>query len=70
MSYQSKDEYLHEMPLILAGPILQYTEPESVTVWLALQQACYVELKIYDTTNNATVLGNSLLQGNCCIFWQ
>ncbi|MCG6135971.1 MAG: PhoD-like phosphatase [Nostoc sp. LLA-1] len=63
MNYQSEDEYLHDMPLILAGPMLQHTEPESVTVWIALKQAYQVELTVYDTTNNGTVLGNSLFQG-------
>ncbi|GAP99155.1 hypothetical protein [Leptolyngbya sp. NIES-2104] len=36
-----------ELPLVLAGPILRRTEPESVTVWVALQQACTVNLRIY-----------------------
>lgn len=63
MNYQSGDDYLQDMPLILAGPMLQHTEPESVTVWMALKQACQVELKVYDTTNNGTVLENCLFLG-------
>ncbi|MBE9010168.1 PhoD-like phosphatase [Pseudanabaenaceae cyanobacterium LEGE 13415] len=42
-----------ELPLVLAGPILRRTEPESVTVWVALQQACTVKLRIYRTSNEA-----------------
>ncbi|WNZ48665.1 PhoD-like phosphatase [Leptolyngbya boryana CZ1] len=38
-----------ELPLVLAGPILRHTAPEVVTVWVALQKACTVELRIYHT---------------------
>jgi hypothetical protein len=40
---------LYDLPLVLAGPLLQHTEPTSVTVWIALQAACQVELKVYAT---------------------
>ncbi|AFZ26502.1 PhoD-like phosphatase [Cylindrospermum stagnale PCC 7417] len=63
MNYQSGDEFLNNLPLILAGPMLQHTEPESVTVWVALKQPCQVKLKVYETTNDGTVLGNCLLAG-------
>ncbi|MBW4564039.1 MAG: PhoD-like phosphatase [Mojavia pulchra JT2-VF2] len=63
MNYQSGDEFLQELPLILAGPMLQHTEPESVTVWIALKRPCQVELKVYDTANNGTVVTNCLLEG-------
>ncbi|MBW4486179.1 MAG: PhoD-like phosphatase [Trichocoleus desertorum ATA4-8-CV12] len=64
MKDQAWDEFLSELPLILAGPILQHTDSESVTVWLALRQPCQVELKIYETTDNGEVLGNSLSTGS------
>ena len=35
------------LPLILCGPILRRTEPESVTVWLALKQPRTVTLRVY-----------------------
>src|SRR5947209_13359358 len=35
------------LPLILAGPILRRTEPQAVTVWLALKEAQTVTLRIY-----------------------
>jgi hypothetical protein len=63
MNYQSGDEFLENLPLILAGPILQRIEPESVTVWVALKQPSQVELKVYDTRNDGTLLGNCLLVG-------
>jgi hypothetical protein len=46
---------LAQLPLILAGPILRRIEPESVTVWLALQSPCQVCLRIVpsDTINSA-----------------
>lgn len=46
------NDFLHDLPLVLAGPILQHTEPTSVTVWIALRQACQVELKIFETQGN------------------
>ncbi len=68
MKYQVGDEFLQELPLILAGPILQHTEPESVTVWVALKQSCQVELKVYDTTNDGEALENCLLEGERSTF--
>lgn len=37
------------LPLILAGPILRRTQPDAVTVWIALKQPCEVVLKVYTT---------------------
>jgi hypothetical protein len=51
------------LPLVLAGPILRRTTSESVTVWIALQSACTVELKIYRTTNAGQAIGACLFQG-------
>lgn len=51
MHHQTWNQFLEELPLILAGPILQRTEPDEVTVWLALKQACHVKLKVYETTD-------------------
>ena len=53
--FQSNDlfDYLQkitDLPLVLAGPILRRTEADRVTVWLALKEACLVNLKIYATT--------------------
>lgn len=62
MNNQAGD-FFEELPLILAGPLLQHTEAKSVTVLVALQQSCRVELKVYATTNNGERLGNCLLEG-------
>ncbi|MBD1860110.1 MULTISPECIES: PhoD-like phosphatase [Trichocoleus] len=64
MKDQAWDEFLSELPLILAGPILQHTDSESVTVWLALRQPCQVALKIYETTDQGEVLSDCLLEGS------
>lgn len=56
------NDLLHHLPLILAGSILQHTEPASVTVWIALKQACQVGLKVYETQENQ-VLEEALLEG-------
>jgi hypothetical protein len=55
---------LTELPLILAGPMLRHTTPESVTVWVALKAACHVTLQIFDTEDNGHQIGRSLFAGN------
>jgi hypothetical protein len=60
-SIQTNDP-LYNLPLVLAGPLLQHTEPTSVTVWIALQEACQVELKVYATQGDQ-VLEEVLLLG-------
>jgi len=55
-------DFLHDLPLVLAGPILQHTEPASVTVWIALKQACHVGLKVYETRSQE-ILEEVLLEG-------
>lgn len=57
------DEFLQDLPLILAGPILQHTDPESVTVWIALRQACQVSLQVYTTSSGGAALDRCLLSG-------
>ncbi len=55
---------LTELPLILAGPILRRTTPVSVTVWVALREACEVNLQIFATEDGGQKIGNSLLSGS------
>jgi hypothetical protein len=57
-------ESLTELPLILAGPILRRTTPRSVTVWVALQAACQVNLRVFATVDNGDRIGNCLLWGS------
>ncbi|BAY24594.1 hypothetical protein NIES2100_43890 [Calothrix sp. NIES-2100] len=61
-------EFLQELPLILAGPILQHTESDSVTVWVALKRPCEVVLQIYDTANHGELITNLLLEGRRSTF--
>ncbi|VEP12287.1 conserved hypothetical protein [Hyella patelloides LEGE 07179] len=63
---QSITEYLpkvENLPLILAGPILRHTEPNSVTVWLALKESESLCLEIYETKNKGAIIGKLLLKG-------
>jgi hypothetical protein len=62
MNKQAGD-FFEDLPLILAGPLLQHTEPKSVNVLVALKQSCQVELKVYATTNQGESLGNCLFAG-------
>ncbi|PSO72819.1 MAG: PhoD-like phosphatase [Cyanobacteria bacterium QS_1_48_34] len=56
---------LDRLPLILAGPILRRTEPDAVTVWLALRKSCRVTLRIYTTDGGEGVRRNQpLLEGS------
>lgn len=67
MSWTPLRDRLHQLPLILAGPILRRTEPDSVTVWVALREARTVTLKVHATENGSgTHLGTVLLQGTDC----
>lgn len=47
--YREFPQRLEHLPLILAGPILRRTEPNAVTVWLALKESRAVTLKVYST---------------------
>lgn len=59
----TENGFLERLPLILAGPILQHTEPASVTVWIALKQSCQVLLKVYSTMNDGAVLSTVVMNG-------
>ncbi len=54
---------IKDLPLILAGPVLRRTEPEQVTVWLALKESRALGLTIHETTDNGQTIGKILLQG-------
>jgi hypothetical protein len=56
MSWQPLSQRFDTLPLILAGPILRRTEPESVTVWLALKEARTVTLRIYAADESGQLL--------------
>ncbi|MBD2326049.1 PhoD-like phosphatase [Alkalinema sp. FACHB-956] len=51
------------LPLILAGPILQHTDPESVTVWVALKAPRQVTLRIYATSQNGAGIESLRMEG-------
>jgi hypothetical protein len=50
-------ERIHQIPLILAGPILRRTEPNAVTVWIALKQSRIVTLVVFDTNKRVLIKG-------------
>ncbi len=55
---------LHQLPLVLAGPILRRTEPTAVTVWVALRQPCRVTLRVFETAaGQGLALGPARLEG-------
>lgn len=64
MSDHVKTESLDGLPLLLAGPILRQTTPDSIAVWMALKQPCHVELTVHDTTQNGAAIGDRLFAGN------
>lgn len=63
MTDRAWDKLIQALPIVLAGPILRHVTAESVTVWVALKQPAEVELTIYETANQGTALGTSILQG-------
>ena len=52
MGWTSLKERIDSLPLVLAGPILRRTEPDSVTVWVALKASRRVTLTIFDQNHN------------------
>ncbi|MGB6300874.1 MAG: hypothetical protein WBF90_32520 [Rivularia sp. (in: cyanobacteria)] len=52
MGWTPLRERINELPLVLAGPILRRTEPDSVTVWVALKASRHVTLTIFDENHN------------------
>ncbi|BAZ66638.1 MAG: hypothetical protein KME28_20985 [Pelatocladus maniniholoensis HA4357-MV3] len=58
MAWTSLRERIHQLPLVLAGPILRHTAPNSVTVWIALKESRIVTLKILDTNKNLLLTGS------------
>jgi hypothetical protein len=58
MSWIPLRERINTLPLILAGPILRGTQPNAVTVWVALKESCNVTLEIFDTRNNLLITGS------------
>jgi hypothetical protein len=58
MTWTPLRERIHQLPLVLAGPILRRTEPNSITVWLALKESRNVTLEIFDTNKNRLFSGS------------
>ena len=52
MGWTPLRERINNLPLVLAGPILRRTEPDSVTVWVALKASRRVTLTIFDKNHN------------------
>ncbi|ARV58841.1 hypothetical protein BZZ01_09505 [Nostocales cyanobacterium HT-58-2] len=59
MTWTPLRERINQLPLVLAGPILRRTEPNSVTVWIALKESRTVTLEIFDTTNKKRLFSGS-----------
>lgn len=56
------------LPLVLAGPILQHTDPDSVTVWVALKAPRQVNLRIYATSHNGARVEQLRMRGQRATF--
>lgn len=57
MTWIPLGQRIDQLPLILAGPILRHTTPDAVTVWVALRQACQVQLQVYATEQAGAAIG-------------
>lgn len=58
MGWKSLQERIHQIPLVLAGPMVRCTQPDSVTVWIALKESHNVTLKIFDLNGNILFAGS------------
>lgn len=61
MSWTPLCDRIDRLPLILAGPILRRTEPNAVTVWVALKEPRNVTLKVYSTVSGKGEIIDRLL---------
>ncbi|RUR79703.1 hypothetical protein ACF3DV_01830 [Chlorogloeopsis fritschii PCC 9212] len=57
MGWTPLRERINQIPLVLAGPILRRTEPNAVTVWIALKESRTVTLVIFDTNKKVLITG-------------
>jgi len=62
--HKSPQLELGQLPLVIAGPILRKTTDTSVTVWLALQKACNVELTVLATDNSGHKIAQAVMKGD------
>ena len=60
MGWTPLKDRIDDLPLILCGPILRRTEPDSVTVWVALKESRNVTLNVY---TRSTGIGDSIGSG-------
>lgn len=58
MGWKSLQERIHQIPLVLAGPMVRCTQPDTVTVWIALKESHNVTLKIFDLDGNILFAGS------------
>ena len=58
MTWTSLKERINQLPLVLAGPILRRTEPNAVTIWVALKKSRNVTLEIFDTKKRRLFSGS------------
>src|SRR5438552_3849429 len=56
MSWTPLASRLSKIPLVLAGPILRQVTKNAVTVWIALQRAAPVTLKVFESGHEDTIL--------------
>lgn len=50
---------IHDLPLVLAGPVVRRVEPDAVTVWLALRRPAEVRLRVISLEQ-----GDALMHGS------
>lgn len=58
MGWTPLKERIHQIPLILAGPIVRRTQRNSVTVWIALKENRNVTLKIFNLDRSVLLAGS------------
>ncbi|NJM69577.1 MAG: hypothetical protein HC862_04750 [Scytonema sp. RU_4_4] len=58
MTWTPLRERINQLPLVLAGPILRRTEPNSVTVWVALKESRTVTLEVFDINQKRLFSGS------------
>lgn len=64
MHSQFRGDFFADLPLVLAGPVLQRVTSEAVSVWVAVQRPCQVQLTVSSTTQAGHQIGAPLMAGH------
>ncbi|MDJ0737211.1 MAG: hypothetical protein QNJ47_24625 [Nostocaceae cyanobacterium] len=58
MGWRPLRERIHNLPLVLAGPVVRHTDKNTITVWVALKESRTVTLEVFDINKHKLLSGS------------